>query len=262
MKLFADESLSMKKRTIPGKTDWLKIPLAIGISVLVLVIGAKIVLTLTGPRLGPPPEALADPDTLAALIQGQPIPRPVEVRRGEFEGKFFTPPPLSSLTLNPDELGVTTPADDNKRIEVDLTRQRLYAYEGTKKIFDFAVATGKWYPTPTGEFRIWAKLRSTRMTGGDPSIGTYYDLPNVPYVMFFYNDEVGKGRGFSLHGTYWHNNFGHPMSHGCVNMRTPEAKKLFEWATPQITDPEAWSTNATDDNPGTRIIIYGEPPAE
>ena len=69
------------------------------------------------------------------------------------------------------------------------------------------------------------------MSGGSGS--DYYNLPNVPYVMFFANDEVAKSRGYSFHGAYWHNNFGHPMSHGCINMRTEEAKWLFLWATPK-----------------------------
>jgi hypothetical protein len=74
-----------------------------------------------------------------------------------------------------------------KRIEVDLTNQRVYAFENDKKIYDFLISSGKWYPTPTGTFQIWGKFRYVHMIGGNKAIGTYYDLPNVPYVMFFYN---------------------------------------------------------------------------
>ena len=63
---------------------------------------------------------------------------------------------------------------------------------------------------------------AVRMTGGTPGVD-YYDLPNVPYSMFFY-------QGYAIHGTYWHTNFGHPMSHGCVNLPTAEAKWFYEWA--------------------------------
>ena len=67
-------------------------------------------------------------------------------------------------------------------------------------------------------------------------------------------------RGFSFHGTYWHSNFGHPMSHGCINMTIDDAKKLYDWATPVVTNEKAWSTLAKDGNVGTKVVIYGETP--
>jgi lipoprotein-anchoring transpeptidase ErfK/SrfK len=143
-----------------------------------------------------------------------------------------------------------------KHIYVDLTNQKLYAYEGDKVVMSFMVSTGKWNHTPTGDFKIWIKLRYTRMTGG--SGADYYNLPNVPYTMFYYNDQVPKGDGYSIHGAYWHNNFGHPMSHGCVNMRPADAGLLYAWANPPTTGNV---TYATDKNPGTVITVYGETPA-
>ena len=68
------------------------------------------------------------------------------------------------------------------------------------------------------------------MSGGNRAIGTYYYLPGVPWVQFFGNAQIPWSRGYSFHGTYWHNNFGHPMSHGCINMKTPDAKWLYDWA--------------------------------
>lgn len=172
--------------------------------------------------------------------------------------KVSVPSYLAKLDLLPSKavLGETT---DEKRIEVDLTNQRVYAFEGDNKVFDFPTSTGKWYPTPTGEFRIWVKLRYTKMEGGNPGTNTYYYLPNVPYVMFFANDKISKSRGFGLHGTYWHNNFGHPMSHGCVNMRTEDVAQIYAWASPSTTGN---LTYAGGDNPGTKIVIYGEAPRE
>jgi lipoprotein-anchoring transpeptidase ErfK/SrfK len=149
-------------------------------------------------------------------------------------------------------------SDDNKRIEVDLTNQRVYAFEGDRKVFDFLVSTGKWGRTPTGTFKIWGKFRYTKMEGGSKALNTYYYLPNVPYVMFFSNAEVAASRGFSLHGTYWHSNFGTPMSHGCVNMKTEEVEQLYYWANPDIGSKK--SGRATEDNPGTEVIIYGVAP--
>lgn len=209
-------------------------------------------------RPTPKPEPLADPTVLSALIAGKQPPVPSEEHYGEFHGAVVTPPSLASLKAVSRVLGTTTPSD--KHIEVDLTKQRLYAYQGNQKMFDFVVSTGKWFPTPTGTFHIWAKLKSTLMAGGEGA-DAYY-LPNVPWVEFFYNDQVDKGRGFSLHGTYWHNNFGHPMSHGCVNMRTEDAAAIFAWTNPVVTDPTLWATMATPNNPGTDIVIYGEAPAQ
>jgi lipoprotein-anchoring transpeptidase ErfK/SrfK len=155
----------------------------------------------------------------------------------------------------PSVLGATA---GPKHVEVDLTHQRLYAYEGDKLIYDLLVSTGKrWYQTPTGTFHFWIKLAVTRMVGGNRAIGTYYNLPNIHYTMYFYNDQVPKSRGFGTHEAYWHNNFGHPMSHGCINMRLADAKALYDWADP----PTAGSvTYATADHPGTPITIYGTTP--
>lgn len=139
---------------------------------------------------------------------------------------------------------------EEKHIYVDLSKQKLYAYQGNELYFETLVSTGKWGRTPTGEFKIWIKVRAQKMSGG--SGNDYYYLPNVPYVMFFHNSEVAKSRGFSLHGTYWHNNFGHEMSHGCVNLRTIDAKKIYEWVTPVTT---AATTYATTKDPGTTVTI-------
>ena len=103
-------------------------------------------------------------------------------------------------------------------IDVNLSQQMAYAYAGDTVVNSFLVSTGTWLtPTVTGKFRIWIKLRYSDMSGPD------YYLPNVPYVMYFYKD-------YGLHGTYWHNNFGHPMSHGCVNFRTDDAGWLYDWS--------------------------------
>lgn len=204
-------------------------------------------------------EPLADAVDLALLEQGSTLPKPLQETIAEFHGKQSVPAVIDELEKGIVVLGDETPGQD-KRIEVDLANQRVYAYSGSKKIFDFVVSTGKWGRTPTGEFTIWAKVKSQKMSGGNPAIGTYYYLPNVPYVMFFSNDDVPKSRGFSFHGAYWHDNFGYPMSHGCVNMKISDAQHLYNWANPVVTNPKAWSTNTTKDNPGTKVVIYGEIP--
>ena len=167
--------------------------------------------------------------------------------------------PLTLATV-PQSVKVLGDSDVTKKIYVDLSNQRLYAYEDDRLIYNFLVSSGKWGRTPTGVFTIWSKFRFTKMSGGSTLLHTYYYLPNVPYVMFFSNDEVAASRGFSLHGTYWHSNFGHPMSHGCVNMKTSEAGILYQWTNPQVPDGKN-TTRSTTDNPGTQVIIYGTAPS-
>ena len=196
-----------------------------------------------------------------------PSQRPVDpdIITGEFDakntvGEYLGNRVISYNTGSMSLARVLGANDSLKRIEVDLTNQKLYAYEDQTKVYDFLISSGKWYPTPTGTFHIWGKFKYTKMSGGNPLSRTYYYLPNVPYVMFFSNDKVAASRGFSLHGTYWHNNFGHPMSHGCVNMKNDEAEMLYYWSQPSTGDKK--SIRASEDDPGTEVVIYGEAPKE
>ena len=179
-----------------------------------------------------------------------------EATLAEFHGQNITPPLLAA---NGREEGVVLgdTTGGNKRIEIDLSSQTIYAFEENTLIYEFPISSGKWGRTPTGDFRIWIKLRYTRMSGGNKALGTYYNLPNVPYTMFFYNEEVPKSQGYGIHGAYWHNNFGHPMSHGCINMREADVEKIYNWATPVSTSS---TTYASDEDPGTPIKIYGIAP--
>ncbi len=175
---------------------------------------------------------------------------------GTFNGDTFSSNEIAEVKDKKKVLGVVN--DKPKRIEVDLAVQRLYAFEGDQKVYDFLISSGKWGRTPTGTFHIWGKFRYTKMEGGKKELNTYYYLPNVPYVMFFENAQVPGYRGFSLHGTYWHSNFGHPMSHGCINMKTEEAGLIYNWANPDLGPNK--SGRATAEKPGTEIIIYGVAP--
>jgi len=103
-------------------------------------------------------------------------------------------------------------------IDVNLSQQRLYAYDGDTLIASFLVSTGtSAHPTVTGTFAVYVKYVYADMRGPG------YYLPDVPYTMYFY-------QGYGIHGTYWHDNFGTPMSHGCVNMRTSEAEWVFNFS--------------------------------
>ncbi|MBX3051439.1 MAG: LysM peptidoglycan-binding domain-containing protein [Caldilineaceae bacterium] len=112
----------------------------------------------------------------------------------------------------------SAPADGTRWIEINLSDQTLTAWQGDVPVLYTAVSTGTYRtPTVTGRYAINTKYSSQRMTGPG------YDLPGVPWVMYFYS-------GYAIHGAYWHNNFGTPMSHGCVNMRPGEAEMLYSWA--------------------------------
>ncbi|MDY6872757.1 MAG: L,D-transpeptidase [Chloroflexota bacterium] len=136
-----------------------------------------------------------------------------------------TPTPTSTATQAPTAVPTQAPVGGlpnvgagEKWIDIDLSAQRLFAYQGDEVVGSFLVSTGTWeHPTPVGQYAVWIKLRYDDMSGPG------YYLPDVPYTMYFY-------QGYGIHGTYWHNNFGTPMSHGCVNMRTDQAGWLFDWA--------------------------------
>ena len=140
------------------------------------------------------------------------------------------------------------PEGEAKWIDVDLSDQMVVAYENGVPVRAFVISSGKaQWPTVKGTFRIWAKTAAQTMSGGDRAAGDYYYLPNVQWVSYFYKD-------YGLHGTYWHDNFGTPMSHGCVNMTNDDAEWLFFWSGPTWKG-EAWVRSSAE-NPGTMVIVH------
>ena len=152
------------------------------------------------------PSATPTPTATPTVIPTEtPIPSPTPTAGPDISWEF---------TDNPEDL-----MHEGRWIDVDLGEQRVTAYDGGSAIRSFVTSTGTWqHPTVTGQFRVYVKLRATDMSGPG------YYLPGVPYTMYFY-------RGYAIHGTYWHNNFGTPMSHGCVNMRTSDAEWIFNFAS-------------------------------
>lgn len=122
------------------------------------------------------------------------------------------------------QLGGDLPAG-YKVIKVDLSEQKLYAYTRGRLEKSFYISSGKWgYDTPIGTFKVFKKRPLVRMSWVyGPNNPNNYDLPNVPHVLSF------KGP-YTIHGAYWHNNFGHRMSHGCVNVDLKNAKWIYDWA--------------------------------
>lgn len=169
-----------------------------------------------------------------------------------FEGRSLFAPRLAMDDANTQVLGVATP--DERWIEVDLSEQLLRAWNGSTLYLETPISSGlPGTPTPKGEFHVWVKLRASKMEGGQGRY--YYNLPNVPYVMYFENGEIPGWRGYGIHGAYWHNDFGTPRSHGCVNLPISTAEKLYYWATPELPENKT-SVFSSPNNPGIKIIIH------
>jgi lipoprotein-anchoring transpeptidase ErfK/SrfK len=127
--------------------------------------------------------------------------------------KVASPIPPASPTPTP-----PPQANTGKWIEVILSQHTLIAWEGNTPFLTTLVAIGKpSTPTVKGTFSIYAKYLSVNMSGPG------YYTPRVPHTMFFY-------KGYAIHGTYWHSNFGQDVSHGCVNVNLDDAAKLYAWA--------------------------------
>ena len=142
--------------------------------------------------------------------------------------------PSHDMRLVPnDELTTLSPdvPDDQKRIVVDLTTQMVTAFEGEKLVFSQRCASGvRGTDTPKGEFRTYHKGPSVHMTNEGDAVEDehIYSLPGVPWCSFF------MGAGNAFHGAYWHNDYGQPRSHGCVNLPSEAAKFLYRWSKPAV----------------------------
>ena len=161
--------------------------------------------------------------------------------------------------IEPLSLSVFTPlsADvppEKKRIQISLTRQELIAYEYENIVLKTKISSGvfdrKTGPestmTPSGQYNVMSKMPSKHMGDGNLTSNIEaYELLGVPWVSFFIPET-----GIAFHGTYWHENFGVPMSHGCINMRTEEAMWLFNWTTPVYQPGKEESIGY-----GTKVIV-------
>jgi lipoprotein-anchoring transpeptidase ErfK/SrfK len=175
--------------------------------------------TPTAPRLmakNIAPTGGDEPAAPRATWTMTPVPTDTPTPTPTYAPTFLSPqvgnPAIRPLGVGPHE----------RWIDVNLSTQTLAAYEGNELAFSSLISSGTWeHPTVTGQFRVWIRFESQTMDGR--RLGYDYYLENVPYVMYFYED-------YALHGTFWHNNFGTPMSHGCVNMKTEDARWLFNWS--------------------------------
>ena len=145
--------------------------------------------------------------------------------------KLFYVPHYNMRIIPNEELTLLSPniPDADKLIHVDLDAQFVTAFEGDTQVFAARCSSGgKGTRTPTGEFSTYHKGPSVHMTNQGDSVNNIYNLPGVPWCSFF------TGYGNAFHGTYWHNDYGRPRSHGCVNLRSEDAKWLYRWTRPNV----------------------------
>jgi lipoprotein-anchoring transpeptidase ErfK/SrfK len=151
----------------------------------------------------------------------------------KFEQYYYVP--AEHIRIIPDSelapLSSNVPEKD-KRVEVRLNDQLVLAYETEKLVFATRTATGGrlrsgTYTTPSGEFITFHKRPTRHMAAGDLA-ASGFDLPGVPWVTYI------KDNGISFHGTYWHNDYGRPRSHGCINLTPLAAKWLYRWTIPTV----------------------------
>lgn len=154
--------------------------------------------------------------------------------------------------IAPEEIAPISPhvPPEEKRLEVRLKDQVAVAYEGSQAVFMTRIASGgKFidgdYTTPVGRYITNRKRPSRHMASGDLAAPTAYDLPGVPWVSYL------TLSGISFHGTYWHNDFGKPRSHGCINVSPQAAQWIYRWTTPAVPyDERTWIKDE-----GTRVDV-------
>jgi len=170
-------------------------------------------------------------------------------------GDIFWADATSLRPLSEEEVSPISPDVEEKKILIDVTtkRQILSCYEGKNEVYYCQISSGaKWnssgelveeWGTPLGPHPIWRKLISVHMSGGATGVG--YDLPGIAWTNLF------TGEGVAIHSTFWHNDYGTPRSHGCINAKPEDAKWIFRWTMPHVAlDPGDLSISM----PGGTII--------
>jgi len=155
------------------------------------------------------------------------------------------------LIIPPEDLTPLSPDVDprDKRIEINLSDQTLIAYEGDTPVFAHHISSGlPDYPTPDGVHYVVDKRPSERMVGGSAASDEDYDLPGVPFVCYF------TWEWAATHGCYWHNDWGRPRSHGCVNLPAYAARWIWRWTTP-IADYDSFYVRPANALDGTKVIV-------
>ena len=155
-------------------------------------------------------------------------------------------PAWAMSRIPPEEMAPISPGHPDKWIEISLQAQRLTCFEGEKAVFTMGISSGaEGTATPRGEYRVLYKRHAKRMMGG--SEADYYDLPGVAFPTYFSYSAI------AVHGTYWHNDFVRPHSHGCVNATSQASRWVFRWTDPVV--PYDDYENRSEPGQGTRIVV-------
>ena len=172
-----------------------------------------------------------------------------EIYDSQLQTSYYVP--YHDMRIIPDEelmpISPNVP-NANKLIRVDLATQMVAAFENEGMVFAARCSSGgKGTYTPKGEFYTYHKGPSIHMTNQDEEgVENYYHLPGVPWTSFFTSE------GTAFHGTYWHNDYGRPRSHGCVNLKSEDAKWVYRWCRPEVPIGEDYLHLPGE---GTRVLI-------
>jgi hypothetical protein len=164
-----------------------------------------------------------------------------------YNSHYYTRPEWTHIFSNEEISPISSHVPENeKHIEIILDRQLLMAFEWNMPVYAARISTGqKNFETPVGWFRTFHKRPTYHMTGG-ADITSVFDLPGVPW------DSYITDNGVAIHGTYWHNDFGHPHSHGCINMSIQDARWIYRWTVPTVPSDERL---VLQQGAGTRVHI-------
>lgn len=170
-------------------------------------------------------------------------------------GDIFWADATAFRVITQEEIAPINPDTSDKRVLVNNNQQTLTCYEGNNEVYFCQVSTGRkldefgtpvdTWATPVGTHWVWRKLVSLHMSGGGTGAG--WDTMAIPWTSLF------VGEGVALHAAFWHNDFGTPKSHGCVNMLPEDAKWVFRWTSPQVFYNPGDITNTTYQ--GTKIDV-------
>lgn len=181
-----------------------------------------------------------------------------QIEDESFPSKYFAPA-REMRVIAQAEFSPLSPEIDpaDKKLVVNLKEQRVYAYEKDKEVFVSRAATGAVFrslgdagnfATPPGTWFVYRKTPAQHMYGGAAGDSDYFDLPGIPWVSYFITN------GIAFHGTYWHNDYGVPRSHGCINVPSPNAKWIWRWSMPPNDLIERYTMTRTR-NAGTTVIV-------
>lgn len=193
-------------------------------------------------------------DQVTVDASGQTLYR-VSDRYGGF-GDYFWAAAEAFRWIPPEEYSPINPAAQDKLVQVDLGNQSVACIEDGREVYYCRVSTGPKlgskekpdgvWATPVGKHTIWRKLVSVHMTGG--TTGGGYDLPGIGWTTLF------ASKGMAIHSTFWHNNYGLPQSHGCVNCMPDDARWIFRWTLPAV--PTDTGDITVSGEGSTKVLVY------